>query len=58
MRASLAAEKHFKGSLVRAVSAGITEWADIETKDEKGHVRRLGTKVAAQIVEFTGSRKA
>ena len=51
MRASLAVEKHFGGSLKRAVTAPIAEWAEIQTEDDKGNLRRLGTKVASQIVE-------
>lgn len=52
IRASLAVERHFKGSLQRAVSASVHEWAEIATLDRQGKPRRLGTSTASKIVNF------
>lgn len=51
-KASKAVETHFGGSLRQACLAGIGEWAGIETIDRAGKPRRLGIKVATQIVTF------
>lgn len=52
IRTSLAVEAHFGGSLQRACNAPSREWAEITTLDKHGKSRRLGTKVAEQIVTF------
>lgn len=49
---SLAVERHFGGSLRRAVNASVAEWARVETIDKHGHHRSLGTKRAEAIVAF------
>jgi ERCC4-type nuclease len=51
-KASGAVEKHFNGSLRRAVLASVAEWASITTVDDRGHSRRLGESVAERIVSF------
>ncbi len=56
MRASLAIEQHFGGSLKRAVNASIETWAEIKTTDDQGNQRRLGTKVAFQIITFLNGK--
>ncbi len=56
MRASLAVEQHFGGSLKRAVNASIETWAEIRTTDDSGNQRRLGTKIASQIVTFLNGK--
>lgn len=52
LKTSLAVERHFEGSLDRACTADADEWAAIETRDDKGKTRRIGTKHAEQIVKF------
>ena len=52
LKASAAVESYFSGSLRRAVNASVEEWAAIQTIDTKGKPRRLGTAVAARIVDF------
>lgn len=52
IRTSLAVEAHFGGSLQRACNAPAREWAEITTVDKHGKPRRLGTKIAEQIVTF------
>ncbi len=52
MRASLAVEQHFDGDLSRATMADVEEWSEIETRDDKGKSKRLGTKVATQVIKF------
>ena len=52
MKASLAAEKAFGGSLRRAATATEAEWAALETVDKGGKVRRLGAKFAAELRTF------
>lgn len=52
MRMSLAVEKHFKGSLRKAVLAGPDEWADLETVDDEGKRRHFGMKNALKVVAF------
>lgn len=56
-RASLAVEKHFvnakgKASLRRAACASVDEWAGVEIVGDKGKKRRIGSKVANDIVRF------
>lgn len=56
-RASLAVEKHFtntkgRASLRRAVCASVDEWAGVEIVGDKGKKRRVGSKVASDIVRF------
>jgi len=52
IRGSQAVEKQFQGSLKRAVNASVETWANIQTIDDKGKPRKIGMKVASQIVEF------
>ncbi len=52
LRASLAVETHFQGSLVRAINASTTEWSEIATLDKKGKPKCLGTTVATKIHDF------
>jgi hypothetical protein len=47
-----AVAKYFKGSIANACLAPVEVWAAIEVPDDKGHVRRLGTPVANDIVRF------
>ena len=56
MRASLAVEQQFAGSLKRAVNASRETWADIQTIDDKGKPRRIGTKIASQIIDFLNGK--
>lgn len=51
-KASLAVERHFEGNVKRAVNAPAAEWAEIETRDDKGKVRRIGLANATKIVAF------
>ena len=57
-RTSAAVEKHFmvqstkQASIRAAANATVEEWTEITTMDRKGKPRRLGTKVAQQIVRF------
>jgi ERCC4-type nuclease len=51
IRKSIAVERRFKGSLRKAVNASAAEWAEIEVKDAKGNVKRLGMSIAAKIQE-------
>jgi ERCC4-type nuclease len=55
LRASLAVERHFKGSLRAACNAALEEWAGIEVKTKIG-LKRLGTKVAERIMDFVDGR--
>ncbi len=48
---SKAVEETF-GTLARATSASVDEWANLKTIDEHGKARRLGTKTAERIVAF------
>jgi hypothetical protein len=57
MKASAAVEKHFGGSIVRAAGAPVDEWADLETTDDRGKTRRLGTAAAKKIVTFCKGEK-
>lgn len=57
MRASLAVAQHFQNDLGRAFMAGVDEWAGIEIKDDKGKVRRLGLRVAEDIVAYCRGTK-
>jgi ERCC4-type nuclease len=52
VRTSLAVETHFGGSLVRAVTASVHQWAEVTTLDRAGKPRRLGTTTASKIVNF------
>ena len=52
MRASLAIEQHFGTDLARALAADVSEWAGIEVTDDKGKTRRLGIRVAEDIVAY------
>ncbi len=52
LKASKAVEVRFKSSIARAGAAGVDEWAAIETVDDKGKTRRLGTSVATKLVTF------
>ena len=52
MRASLAVEQAFGGSLQRAVMASVDDWAAIRTTDDKGRTKRLGLRVAEDIQRF------
>lgn len=52
VKASLAVERHFNGCIKRAVNAPAAEWAEIETKDDKGKTRRIGLANAGKIVAF------
>lgn len=49
-----AAEEAFSGSLARAFHGHIDvdEWANLQTKDKKGNVRRFGMKQAQAIKEY------
>lgn len=40
------------GSIRNAVNASVDDWAALESTDDKGRTRKLGTKVATQIVDF------
>lgn len=51
MKGALAAELQFK-NLYTAVNATEAEWANLSTKDDKGHSRRLGEATARRIVDF------
>jgi len=51
LRASLAVERRFEGSLQRACNAGVAEWAGIEVSTKTGS-KRLGSKVAERILRF------
>jgi len=52
IKTSLAVERHFEGSLRRAVQASATEWAEIRTTSDKGKVTRLGEAEAQRLVAF------
>jgi hypothetical protein len=52
MKRGKAVAKAFKNSIRRAASASIEEWAAVETVDDDGHPRRLGTKLAEGIDRF------
>lgn len=52
MRASLAVEQHFKGSLWRASAASVEEWAGIQVVGDNGKTKRLGTTVAQRIYTY------
>lgn len=51
-RASAMVEAYFNGSLLRACTATVDEWASIETTDDNGKSRRLGIKVAQDIYDY------
>lgn len=53
--ASLAVEKEFHGCLRDAGNAGPQRWADIQVEG-KGKVRRLGSKVAGDVVAYLTRR--
>lgn len=57
LRASLAVEEYFDGSLERAVLASVDEWAGIKVIDQKGKGRRLGLKVAQNVKAFCKGAK-
>ena len=46
-----AVEQAFGGSFRKMMLAGVGEWADIATTDDKGKTKRLGEKKARQIME-------
>lgn len=50
-KASLAAERAF-GSIRKAVNASPSMWANLTTKDRHGNERKLGTKVADELIEY------
>lgn len=52
VKTSAAVEQAFGGSLRRAVNASVEDWAKIQTKDKKGHLRRLGVPTAERIVQW------
>lgn len=52
MRGSLAVELQFNGSLRKAVNASASTWANILTLDKNHNPRRLGDKVAEDIIKF------
>lgn len=52
LRASIAVERAFGGSMVKATTANVDEWARIEIVDRKGKTKRIGTKTAEAIVKF------
>ena len=56
LRASLAVEKQFGGSICRAVNAPVETWANIQTIDDKGKARKIGTKTAENIVSFLNGK--
>ena len=56
LRSSLAVEKHFQANLRRATHAGVEEWAGIEVIGVRGKTKRIGVKVAEQIVQFCGGK--
>ncbi len=56
LKGSLAVEQHFQGCLQDAVNANVDEWAAITTIDKKGKARRLGTKIATDVVAFCRRR--
>lgn len=56
IKTSWAVEQHFNGCLRDAVNASVEEWADISTEDKNGHSKRIGKKVASDIVEFLTRR--
>lgn len=51
-KTSLAVEQLFGGSLRKAINASLDEWASVTTVTDKGQARRLGVKVATDIVNF------
>lgn len=57
MKGSLAVEKYFGGNLKRAVMAPPNIWASLETVDERGKKRRIGTANAERIVKFCNGGK-
>lgn len=52
MKASIAVEAHFKGSIRRAACAGVEEWAGIQTIGKDSKLRRLGHSAASNVVSF------
>lgn len=55
-RTSLVVERHF-GTLEKAVTADVEDWAHIVVTSSTGRTKRLGNKVATDIVNFCrGSR--
>lgn len=52
-----AVEKAFKGNIRLACSASVEEWAAIETHDDDGSVRRLGSKLAVKVIDFLNGRR-
>lgn len=52
VKASLAVEMQFNGSLREACNASVDEWAELQTVDDKGKLRRIGNSYAEQIVQF------
>lgn len=51
LQTSLAVESHFKGSIIRAATGTVAEWANIKVINQ-GKSRKIGTAVAARIVDF------
>jgi len=45
-------EKLFRGNMRLACSASVEEWAALETLDDDGNPRKLGSKIATRIVAF------
>ncbi len=58
LKASLAVERHFGASVIRAVTAEPGEWAEIETVDDRGKTRRLGMAVAMKLERFFRGEKS
>lgn len=57
LKASKAVEDYFSANLQDAVNAPVADWAEIITLDKQGKPRRLGTKVAQNIVNFCKGEK-
>lgn len=51
-KASAAVDEHFNGDIGKATNASVDEWAAIQVVDDKGRGRRLGLKVAQDIVNY------
>lgn len=52
-----AVAKKFRNSIRLASSASVDDWAAIETRDDEGKVRRIGPKVAEDIVRYLNGER-
>jgi len=57
-RRARSVEKLFRGNMRLACSASVDEWAAMETLDEEGNPRRLGSKLATKIVRFLNGEES